>query len=166
MKNTNKTLFLGRGVPGSGKSTTLRKLLPVENIFSTDDYWGPKYCFDVNALGTAHRWNQVRVINAMQEGKSPIAVDNTNTTWKEIEPYAIAAISNGYTIEIVEPLSPWWKKITDALKNHNVSELDVWAEFLAKKNIHKVPLDTIKKMLGRWQSTGQIEMHIDHLKKR
>ena len=43
-----KKLIINRGIPGSGKSTSAKKLAPKEQIFSTDDYFmkNGKYIFD------------------------------------------------------------------------------------------------------------------------
>jgi len=143
-------VYICRGISGSGKSTAVKKIIPVENIFSTDDYWGKDYKFDPGKIGVAHGWNQNRVVDAMRESKSPIAVDNTNLTWWEIEPYVKMAIHYGYQVIFLEPDSPQWTKF----KNDDM--LGAINDF-EEKNIHKVPRQVICKMVTKWQSTEEIQ---------
>jgi len=75
----NKVLILLRGVSGSGKSTLANQIVGDGQIFSTDDYWiqDGEYKFNSEQLGAAHKWNQNRAIIAMEQGVSPIIIDNT-----------------------------------------------------------------------------------------
>ena len=159
-----KTLVVTRGIPGSGKSTLAQQIAqenergsPIDYvyvipIFGTDDYWlRPDGYYDFNAarLSHAHAWNKNRVAAKMKGGHSLIIVDNTNTTWQEIEPYVRLAKLNGYSVQIREPETPW--------------RYDAQACF--KKNTHGVPLATIEKMLARWETTESIKEKIDALYK-
>ena len=154
---TDKVVLICRGVPGSGKSTIAKQYTTPENIYSTDDYWGPEYKFDIARIGVAHLWNQDRVVDAMRAGKTPIVVDNTNTVWREIEPYALAAVRLGYRVIFLEPNSPWW---------HAFKSGDVVAatKAFAEKNVHKVPLYVIEKMIARWQSTEDMQKRYEELR--
>nr|XP_033804356.1 formin-like protein 20 isoform X2 [Geotrypetes seraphini] len=135
----NKLLILLRGVPGSGK-TTLAHVLLDENpdgvVLSTDDYFDQEdgYTYDVNLLGDAHEWNQNRAKEAMDEGISPIIIDNTNTQRWEMKPYVEMAIEKDYRVQFHEP-DTWWK--LDAVE-------------LEKKNKHGVPREKITQMLDRY----------------
>lgn len=155
-----KVLIIARGLPGSGKSYTISQIVPKENIFSTDHFWGPNYDYNPELAGRAHKWNQDRTQKAMEEGISPIGVDNTNINWEQIKPYAKMAKANGYKIKYVESTSPWWKTISSDLKQTEFKEgnprFEKAAQFLFKKNVHDVPLDVIKYMLTNWQSTESL----------
>ena len=110
-------MFIARGVPGSGKSHTISKVVPKDNIFSTDQYWGPNYNFDPSKLKEAHQWNFQRATDAVLNGLTPIGIDNTNIRWWEIKPYVELAKNNGYTVKYIEANSPWWNDISKKLNN-------------------------------------------------
>lgn len=153
-------MIIMRGVPGSGKSTTARTLALKEHIFSTDEYWGPDYNFDISKLNQAHIWNQERVQYFAQAGVSPIIVDNTNISWKSVLPYVEIAFNNEYKVIFKEPESPWWKEIVKVIENNDDKKILYSIEpieFLTNKNIHNVPKETIKNMLIKWVPTKVIE---------
>ena len=91
------------GLPGSGKSTFLKKL-PLSRIFSTDHYFEDKYGnynFDSNKLSEAHGWCFRKYLESIQDGIKYNAnciyiVDNTNLSIEEIAPYM--AVANAYKI--------------------------------------------------------------------
>ena len=154
-------LTICRGLPGSGKSTLAVEILytqAVANsydnsiqapiILSADDYFtvGGIYYFDPSQLYKAHSWNQWRCGQLIQAGRNVI-VDNTNTTWKEVEPYAAMAKDQGYDIEVVEPNTPW--------------AFDIGG--LMARGTHGVPRETYEKMLARWESTESIKEKIGKL---
>ncbi|KAL6083931.1 hypothetical protein STEG23_026592 [Scotinomys teguina] len=108
-----KLLILLRGLPGSGKTTLSRILLGQSRdgiVFSTDDYFHHQdgYRYNVNQLGDAHDWNQSRAKQAIDQGRSPVIIDNTNTQAWEMKPYVEMAIGKGYRVEFHEP-ETWWK---------------------------------------------------------
>lgn len=84
-------LVLIRGIPGSGKSTTARKMreknpeyvhIEADMFFMRDGV----YMFDASKLGAAHAWCQARTEAELRAGKTVI-VSNTFTTIKELRPY-------------------------------------------------------------------------------
>uniref|UniRef100_A0A670I0X7 NEDD4 binding protein 2 like 2 n=2 Tax=Podarcis muralis TaxID=64176 RepID=A0A670I0X7_PODMU len=111
---SQKLLLILRGLPGSGKTTLSRILLGQSRdgiIFSTDEYFRQNngcWSYNVGQLGAAHDWNQKRARQAMDQGRSPIIIDNTNTQAWEMKPYVEAALEKGYRIEFHEP-DTWWK---------------------------------------------------------
>ncbi|XP_063622449.1 uncharacterized protein LOC134794571 [Cydia splendana] len=141
----SRTLILMRGLPGSGKSFLARQLVemmcPSMNyksfIFSTDDFFmhRGRYEFQRYMLPEAHLWNQNRVQEAIGRGLSPIIVDNTNVEIRHMESYVRAAVRGGYIIEVLEPNTPWAKKV-----GH-----------LARKNSHDVNISTLKRLLDSFQ---------------
>ncbi|XP_048449881.1 NEDD4-binding protein 2-like 2, partial [Rhincodon typus] len=93
--------------------STCRLLLaqsPNGVVLSTDDYFCQNgvYCFDPNYLGEAHEWNQNRAKQSMDEGRSPIIIDNTNIQAWEMKPYAQMAVERCYSLSFREP-ETWWK---------------------------------------------------------
>ncbi len=156
-----------RGVPGTGKSHTGRRLVGDQGFCMGADDWfdmqpgGYKANWKVESLFGAHKWNQSRVREGMKKGLGPIAVDNTNLRMKEARPYVEAAIQYQYWVEIRESDSPWWGEIVDLLKHRaaNHAELMAWAKKLADgfewegafiQNVHGVPEATILNMLERY----------------
>uniref|UniRef100_A0A452IVR9 NEDD4 binding protein 2 like 2 n=1 Tax=Gopherus agassizii TaxID=38772 RepID=A0A452IVR9_9SAUR len=149
---SQKILLILRGLPGSGK-TTLSHILLGQNrdgvVFSTDDYFRQQdgYTYNVAQLGDAHDWNQKRAKQAMDQGRSPIIIDNTNTQAWEMKPYVEMALGKGYRVEFHEP-DTWWKfdpeeleKVTDIKKKpgHRLSK----AKQRRKRN-RKMKHDNVK----------------------
>jgi 2',3'-cyclic-nucleotide 3'-phosphodiesterase len=137
-------MIIMRGLPGSGKSTKAKVLadkLRNSVILSTDTVFmsGEKYLFCPEVLGMAHQINLAKAAKAVKLGYDVI-VDNTNTTWKEIEPYVKVGLEAGYVIEITEPSTAW---------AHNVLEC-------AAKNSHGVPATAIRRMQDRWETAENI----------
>ena len=116
-------------------------------------------------LGQAHGWNQYRFKEAVDNGITPLLVDNTGITAKECYFYVKCAKENGYKVIIKESDSPWWKDISPLLVNKQKygTELENFARFLAghhkglsekygtSGNQHGVPLDVIRNMIRKWQ---------------
>lgn len=123
------------------------------SVHSTDDFHLElrggifEYVFKPQQLAFFHKRNLEDATKAMEFGVNYVIIDNTNTTWKEIEGYVKAGISNGYSVEVKEPNTSWK---FDAIECSN-------------RNTHKVPLSAIKKMLERWEETSLIEAKIKQL---
>ncbi|KFU90179.1 NEDD4-binding protein 2-like 2 [Chaetura pelagica] len=137
---SQKWLLILRGLPGSGKSTLSRILLGQSHdgiIFSTDDYFRQQdgYTYNAAQLGDAHDWNQKRAKQAMEQGKSPVIIDNTNTQAWEMKPYVEVALEKGYRVEFHEP-DTWWKFDPEELE---------------KRNKHGVTREKIAQMLERYE---------------
>ncbi|XP_072706480.1 NEDD4-binding protein 2-like 2 isoform X2 [Ciconia boyciana] len=121
---SQKLLLILRGLPGSGKSTLSRVLLGQSHdgiVFSTDDYFRHQdgYTYNAAQLGDAHDWNQKRAKQAMEQGKSPVIIDNTNTQAWEMKPYVEVALEKGYRVEFHEP-DTWWKFDPEELEKEAV----------------------------------------------
>ncbi|XP_067999167.1 NEDD4-binding protein 2-like 2 [Melanerpes formicivorus] len=137
---SQKLLLILRGLPGSGKSTLSRILLGQSRegiVFSTDDYFRQQdgYTYNAAHLGDAHDWNQRRAKQAMEQGKSPVIIDNTNTQAWEMKPYVEVALEKGYRVEFHEP-DTWWKFDPEELE---------------KRNKHGVTREKIAQMLERYE---------------
>ncbi|XP_064546054.1 uncharacterized protein LOC135433750 [Drosophila montana] len=150
----HKMMIIMRGPPGSGKSTMAKTLLQqihlleqhsiTDFVHSSDDYFlTPRgYQFNPNLLPEAHDWNKHRVQRKAAAGWSPIIVDNTNTMVWEMQPYVQIAVQHGYLLELLEPQTSWRKSATE----------------LAKRNVHQVPKENIKRMLDRYEKTSVAEL--------
>lgn len=123
-----------RGLPGSGKSAVAKQIdaysVSADRFFVDGD---GKYWFNKSELHEAHEWcfNEFKVLISCQ---APIVVDNTNTTRKEYGRYSEYAKQHGYTVSII------------------TVETDLTDEELAKRNVHGVPVETIKRMRERMKS--------------
>jgi len=149
-ESTVKKLYILRGISGSGKSYLAKEILSQEGndkgqIFSADDYFinrnTGKYEYKADKIANAHTWAQNRAWTAMENGVTPIIVDNTNTKCWEAKPYVEEGLKNGYKVEIKEPTTPWAKN----------------ADELFKRNQHGVPLESIKSMLSRWDDNFTVD---------
>ena len=128
----NQTLYLIRGVPGSGKSTFANQLLyqgVVYQVLEADKYFingEGQYNFDPSKLREAHEWCQTRAKLYLLDGDS-VAVANTSTTEKEVAIYQqIAELTDSNFVSII-------------VENRNNTE-----------NIHNVPAEKIQQMKNRF----------------
>jgi gluconate kinase len=133
-----KTMYIMRGVPGSGKSYMAKQIAKEQcgTIFSTDDFFmkGGEYLFDPAKLGYFHDLNRLAVERATASNLETIVVDNTMTTLKEARQYCRIAMTNNYKVVFVEPKTEWAFN----------------AEECARRNQHGVPLEAIERMLARY----------------
>lgn len=140
----NKVVVLMRGLPGSFKSTTTKRLAEDNNgiIFSTDNFFmvDGEYKFDGKYIGDAHTWNKLEFLMAIRSEFPYIIIDNTNTQYWEMEPYIKTAFEFGYDVAIEEPDNP--------------DKFDV--ELCSQRNTHGVPQEVIQKMKDRWETTSSI----------
>ncbi|WP_106478067.1 AAA family ATPase [Phytohalomonas tamaricis] len=93
-------LYLVRGLPGAGKTTFARSIVPEGSVFAADDFFYDEqgnYLFDVNKLWPAHRWCQNAVKQAMTTGRD-IAVANTFVRNREMKPYYRLAEQYSYRV--------------------------------------------------------------------
>lgn len=125
------TLYLIRGIPGSGKSSFAMQLFNtglVHHIFEADDYMYEEglYVFKPEKLSYSHRMCQSNTVQSLIEGRS-VAVSNTSTTEKEVETYRkIAEECNANFVSLIVE------------NRHN------------GVNIHNVPEDKIQQMKQRF----------------
>ena len=122
-----KTLYIVRGLPGSGKSSLAKKV--TESVYSADDFFTNKkgeYNFNAKLLGKAHEWCWGKVRDAMFIGANAVAVANTFTQAWEAEKYYQIAEEYGYYVFVIECQNDFG-------------------------NVHDVPQESIDAMKERWE---------------
>lgn len=132
-----KTLYIMRGLPGSGKTTKAREIGGV--IVSHDDVL-PEDREDMpRKEWVAVKERSVRLVReAMQRGERKVVVDNCHATAKSFAPYLELARQHGYSIAIVDMHG----QPSDALT------LECF-----KRTTHMTPLSVIREMAARWEPT-------------
>lgn len=98
----SKSLFIVRGVSGSGKTTVAQMLS--EGCFP--HYEADMYFYDSDGnynwkqqdLSKAHKWCQANVETMLSLSLPKVIVSNTFTTEKEMQPYIELAEKYGYTV--------------------------------------------------------------------
>ena len=151
----DKVLIIMRGISGSGKSTKAKSLVSEGVIHSTDalieatgDY--RDFFEEMNKtknfinLSRMHSKNLANAKKSMDEGISPVVIDNTNLKANEAKAYVVHALKLGYADENVQ--------IVD------VGTGGLTAEGLASRNQHGVPLEKIEKMVKAHKSVGPLTL--------
>jgi predicted kinase len=123
-----KTLYIVRGIPGSGKSTFAKSLGGVH--FETDMYFmkNGEYNFDISQIKVAHEWCRESVEYEMAKYTPKVVVSNTFTQEWEMKPYFDLAEKYGYKVFSV------------IVENRH-----------GGRNLHGVPDETLSKMKGRFE---------------
>ena len=101
-----KTMYILRGLPGSGKSTFAKSIAKPWQIFEADQFFmnNGNYEFDATKLKDAHQDCKDRVRNAMRPSLlrgllyNTIVVSNTFTQEWEMKFYRVIAKKYGYRI--------------------------------------------------------------------
>lgn len=101
-----KTLYIVRGVPGSGKTSFVKNITSAINSedvdhFEADQYFyneAGDYIFNIDSLHQAHIDCQTNTYNSMYTNVKHIFVSNTFTTEKEMKPYLIMAKEFNYKV--------------------------------------------------------------------
>lgn len=129
---TSKTMFIMRGVPGSGKSTiarALQQVYPSAVICSADNYFMKEneYNYRADDLGSAHKFCQEKAVEAVKNDTNVIVIDNTNVKRWEMKFYLDLARQQLYRVVFVQP-HPDWKddpKVLSSRNSHDVDETTI-----------------------------------------
>lgn len=135
------SLFLIRGLPGSGKTTEAKRLLRegrVQHAVAADDWFerDGRYRFNPRELSSAHRDCLQRATEALERGES-VAVHNTFSRRWEAQPYIDLAARTEAALFVVD------------LFDAGLVDAD-----LAARNVHGVPATVIRRMRERWEPIG------------
>lgn len=152
-----KTLYIVRGISGTGKTTTAHQLSSV--VFEADLFFGKDYNFDASKLGQAHSWCAGVTETSMRYGVPTIAVANTFTTWKEIRPYAKLATAHGYGVHVIIPDTPMTQMIKKDKQNGQLSPETI--KVLMEKNTHKLPEEVYHRQALKWQTGTTIAKRLE-----
>ena len=149
----DQKLMIMRGIPGSGKSTASKNLVGEGIIHSTDtliENAGSYREFfkvlieskDFSGLGRMHNQNFLNAKMSLEEGVSPVIIDNTNIKASEPKKYVETALRMG-------------------LDEANITIVDIGSggctvAVLAERNTHGVPLDKIKSMVASHKGVGTL----------
>lgn len=124
------TMYIMRGIPGSGKSTIAAGL---GLVISADDHFmvEGEYRFDPTRIAEAHASCFRRaVLLAQGAKKAPFVIDNTNCTNIEVAPYVLLAQAYGWKHQIV------------AIQTESAYVADI----CARRNTHGVPIERVTAM--------------------
>lgn len=151
----DKTFFIVRGVPGSGKSSMVTTLIQNSltiagqtnkvKVYSTDNYFVDpntgEYKFDFNKLKENHQKCFDNCKKSMESNIPFIFLDNTNIKEIYIKPYRDIANLNGYNIMEIYP-----NDMFELLGMDDPIEIERMLCLFAERNKHGVDKDTIKRM--------------------
>ena len=161
----SKTLYIVRGIPGSGKSTFVKEhSASVEGDFivhSTDDVveneFAPQYVGEggiegykkffqyvsdnkaFNLLGATHQKNFKNSCISMDKGIESVYIDNTNLKPWEPKKYVEYGISKGYDVKI-----------------HTIHPEGFTPEMSFERNVHGVPKNVIDGMFKKMENHPNI----------
>ena len=120
-----KTLTLIRGIPGSGKTTTAKKM---EGAHIEADMFFEKngeYCFEGGKIRDAHAWCRSQVMYHLNQNKS-VVVSNSFVKIEEMKPYVELSKKYGALLQVIECVGNY-------------------------KSVHEVPDSTIEHMRRNWE---------------
>ena len=147
----DRILYIMRSPSCAGKSTLAQELGKGGVVFSTDDFFmkDGKYVFNPKLLGTAHKWNFNRAKQAMDRSISPVVIDNTNTTLREMHGYVRAAKDHGYEIKFTEP--NWNPELRTQEGKWNFDFIRDLQARRGSESGKKVPEEAVKRMIDRYE---------------
>lgn len=133
-----KTLYILRGLPGSGKTTIALFLTP--HSVAADDFPGLyEGDYQISLQKQSHEWCYSQVEEMLRQGLEKVAVHNTFTTRYYLKPYLKLAAKYGYSAHVLhseDVLLPRGKRT---------------------KSTHEVPSDIINSMRRGWEPLTEPE---------
>jgi len=151
--SSEKKLIIMRSPSGAGKSTLAQELGSGGVVLSTDDFFTTpegEYQFNLRNLGKAHKWNQDRAAKAMEEGISPVVIDNTNVKAFEIRSYLLAGKKYGYEMEMAEP--NWSPELRTPEGKWDINFIN---ELQKRRNVDNktkvIPQEVVQRMVDQYE---------------
>lgn len=124
-----QTLYIVRGVPGSGKSTIASRIAAMTGSphFENDMFFmrDGEYRWEGRLVPTAAKWCFDQTVAAMDAGQS-VVVSNTFVHLKHLKPYVDEAVKRGILIAVTEAKGSF-------------------------QNVHSVPDETVERMRKDFQ---------------
>ena len=144
-----KILYVVRGLPRSGKTTRANELLTKkggspDHIFNTKEP-------DIQqrkGLFSGHTSNFQAFKYAIDNGYTPIILDNDHLQWGDMSAYVRYAHKAEYEIKLEEPTWKVWGKNRDSLKKKDEKPPDKLADDLRDNGVSKA---TVLSAIKRWQ---------------
>lgn len=130
-----RTVYIMRGVSGSGKSTRAREIAGrIGVIHSTDDFFyvNGKYRFDPTRLSEYHDLNFRAFCGSLDKNVPVVVCDNTNARCWQYARYVEVAKRMGYLVRFVVLPHPM-------------------ADEAARRTVHGVPVAVIQRMIDDWE---------------
>lgn len=138
----SKTMFIMRGLPGSGKSEIARNMKQVYGdlavICSADDLRlneQGEYIWKMEEYEETHSKCNKKASRTCEDGIPVVVIDNTNVDSRKLSKYITIAHNTGYHVVLVEPRT-WWK--------YNITELVL-------RNQHSVNEDTLRDQMSKFK---------------
>ncbi len=130
------TIFIMRGLPGSGKSViseVLKKIHENSAVLSSDDFFVDtktgEHNFDKERIKEAHEWNFERFKKAIESEIPNIVIDNSNVKKYHYHHYLDYGQRHNYLVSVV------------TIPHNDVSDKE-----LTERNIHSVSRETVRRM--------------------
>jgi predicted kinase len=133
------TLFIIRGISGSGKSYLARHVAPQENICSAVDFMiGADFKSPDRdqMLAAAHQKCMEKAWDVMRKGAKRVVIDNTNLRLRHFSDYLDMAVDLDFNVQSLVVNNPW---------SSNISEC-------ARRTPHGVPMPIIVAQANSWES--------------
>lgn len=131
-----RKVIIMRGVSGSGKSTFTRRH-PDAVVCSADAYFDRIGGYDATLIREAHKDCYKSFVEALDQGRPLVIVDNTHIEAWEISPLIAYAQYRDYEYTIVEVPLP----SEDAKES---------VKILTARNLHGVPGKVVQRMVDRF----------------
>lgn len=152
-KRFHKTIYIIRGLPGSGKKTLIKKWLKHNKLLnknecycicSADKYFveNKTYKFNPRELPKAYNDCLNRFINCLIYDVPYIFINNPNAQLWEYENYILLAKQYGYKVRVKEINCPG----------------DNYVEYFNKRSKYNVPLTSSYLIYERWEDDPLAEM--------
>jgi hypothetical protein len=147
------TLYIIRGLPGSGKSSVAQQLVGDGNYFEADMYFTDEngvYRFDPKKLQEAHAWCFSQVQKAMESRYKQYSDNETGFSGSYLNSFDPVAVSNTFT-QLWE-MQPY----IDLVKRPEYADWKVCIIEMPNNfgNTHGVPTEAIERMRTRWEKIG------------